>query len=57
MRGRSLRDIIREFGYHDVDEPRNRRWGVLPNRTHLHRGVRMKGHILRIRHHRGQPEA
>ena len=54
MRILSRFDLIRAFGYHDVDRPRNRRWGNLPNRVHLGRGIRARGHILRIRHHRGQ---
>jgi len=54
MRTRSLTELIRRFGYHDLDRPRGRRWGILPNRSHLRRGDRRKGHILRIRHHRGQ---
>jgi len=54
MRIRSRSDLVRAFGYHDRDRPRNRRWGILPDRVHLERGIRTKGHILRIRHHRGQ---
>lgn len=47
-----LSDLIRP-GSHDA-KPRNQRWGVLPNRVHLGRGDRRMGHILRIRHRRGQ---
>ncbi len=54
MRTRSLTELIRGFGYHDPDRPRGQRWSILPNRSHLGRGDRRKGHILRIRHHRGQ---
>lgn len=57
MTSRTLHDLIRELGFHDPKRPRSGRWGVMPNRTHLRRGERMRGHILRIRHHRGQPEA
>ena len=54
MRIRSRSDLTRAFGYHDPHRPRSRRWGILPDRVHLGRGVRAKGHILRIHHHRGQ---
>ena len=49
-----LSDLIHRFGFHDDATPRNQRWSVLPNRVHLGRGDRRKGHILRIQHHRGQ---
>jgi len=50
----SRSETIRRVGSRATDRPLDRRWGVLPNRSHLRRGVRMRGHILRIRHHRGQ---
>jgi hypothetical protein len=53
MRIHPLPDDSRAIG-HRPHRPLNRRWSILPNRTHLRRGVRMRGHILRIRHHRGQ---
>jgi hypothetical protein len=54
MRIRSLSDPTRAPGAHEAGHPLNRRWGILPNRVHLRRGIRMKGHILRIHRHRGQ---
>ncbi len=54
MRVRSRSDMIRAVGADETDASRNRRWRILPNRVHLRRGIRMKGHILRIHHHRGQ---
>jgi len=54
MRIRSTSDPTRALGAHEVGVPLNRRWGILPNRVHLRRGIRAKGHILRIHHRRGQ---
>jgi hypothetical protein len=51
---RSRSDPARSPGAHESGHPLNRKWGILPNRVHLRRGIRTKGRILRIHHRRGQ---